>query len=203
MRTQVAAVSTAVALTVLAPAGATAEPADVLERPPASAWTAPLAGEPDLARPFEPPPHSYGPGHRGVDLAGQPAAAVLAAADGVVVFAGMVAGRPVLSIDHPGGLRTTYEPVQPSTGAGTRVARGAPIGTLVAGHEGCPVTACLHWGVRRGEDYLDPLRLLRPPRVRLLPFGAQVMPVAGPARSTTDRWPSRAGASAVVERGDP
>jgi hypothetical protein len=51
------------------------------------------------------------------------------------------------------------------------VARGSPIGVLTAGHAGCPVDACLHWGLRRGETYLDPLALLRPPRVRLLPIG--------------------------------
>jgi murein DD-endopeptidase MepM/ murein hydrolase activator NlpD len=76
-----------------------------------------------------------------------------------------------VSIDHPNGLRTTYEPVDPSVGAGARVTRGSPIGTLVGGHPGCPVEACLHWGARRGEVYLDPLTLLRPPRVRLLPPG--------------------------------
>jgi murein DD-endopeptidase MepM/ murein hydrolase activator NlpD len=94
---------------------------------------------------------------------------VLAAGDGVVVFAGMVAGRPVVSIDHTNGLRTTYEPVDPSVGAGQEVARGSPIGTLAAGHPGCAAESCLHWGLRRGETYLDPLALLRPPRIRLLP----------------------------------
>jgi murein DD-endopeptidase MepM/ murein hydrolase activator NlpD len=82
----------------------------------------------------------------------------------------MVAGRPVVSIDHANGLRTTYEPVDPSVGAGQAVARASPIGTLSAGHAGCPDEACLHWGLRRGETYLDPLLLLRPPRVRLLPW---------------------------------
>jgi len=95
---------------------------------------------------------------------------VLAAGDGVVVFAGMVAGRPVVSIDHAGGLRTTYEPVDPTVAAGQQVARGSPVGTLLAGHHGCAVTACLHWGLRRGETYLDPLALLEVPRVRLLPM---------------------------------
>jgi murein DD-endopeptidase MepM/ murein hydrolase activator NlpD len=95
---------------------------------------------------------------------------VLAAGDGTVVFAGMVAGRPVVSIDHTGGLRTTYEPVDPWVAAGQQVARGSPIGALRTGHPGCPVQACLHWGLRRGGAYLDPLLLLRPPRVRLLPM---------------------------------
>jgi murein DD-endopeptidase MepM/ murein hydrolase activator NlpD len=82
----------------------------------------------------------------------------------------MVAGRPVVSVDHAGGLRTTYEPVDPSVGAGQAVARGSPLGSLLAGHAGCPAAACLHWGLRHGEDYLDPLALLTVPRVRLLPL---------------------------------
>ena len=139
--------------------------------PPVSAWSAPLAGELQVTRPFEQPPGPYAAGHRGADLAGAPGSTVLAAGDGVVVFAGMVAGRPVVSVDHANGLRTTYEPMDPSVAAGQPVARGSPIGTLTTGHPGCTREACLHWGLRRGGTYLDPLLLLRPPRVRLLPFG--------------------------------
>jgi murein DD-endopeptidase MepM/ murein hydrolase activator NlpD len=151
---------------VLAPAAALAEP---VVPPAAASWAAPLPG-PDVTRPFDELPHRYAAGHRGVDLAGAPGTSVVAAGDGVVAFAGMVAGRPVVSVDHAGGLRTTYEPVDPSVGAGQVVARGSPLGTLLAGHAGCPVAACLHWGLRRGADYLDPLGLLAPPRVRLLPL---------------------------------
>ena len=154
-------------LGALSPPVATAAPADPPR--PAARWTAPLGGPLAVGRPFEAPPHPYGPGHRGADLLGTVGSPVLAAGDGVVAFAGMVAGRPVLSIDHPGGLRTTYEPVDPSVGAGQAVARGSPVGTLLGGHAGCVVGACLHWGARREEVYLDPLRLLRPPRIRLLP----------------------------------
>jgi murein DD-endopeptidase MepM/ murein hydrolase activator NlpD len=155
---------------LLAPAAATAEPARPPSSPgPALLWVVPLPGDLVLTRPFEAPPHPYGRGHRGVDLRGFPGLPVLAAGDGVVAFAGMVAGRPLLSVDHAGGLRTTYEPVDPSVGAGQHVARGSPIGTLAIGHAGCPVEACLHWGLRRSETYLDPLMLVRPPRVRLLP----------------------------------
>ncbi|MBW8764957.1 MAG: M23 family metallopeptidase [Geodermatophilales bacterium] len=154
---------------VLAPVPAAAEP--VVPPAPATAlWSAPVGGELVVTRPFEPPANPYAAGHRGVDLAGPPGSPVLAAGDGVVAFAGMVAGRPVVSIDHADGLRTTYEPVHPSVGAGQAVARGSPIGTLAAGHTGCPSPACLHWGLRRGETYLDPLTLLRPPEVRLLPW---------------------------------
>jgi hypothetical protein len=75
-----------------------------------------------------------------------------------------------------------YGPVGASVAAGQAVARGSPLGTLVAGHGGCPVAACLHFGVRRGETYLDPLALLRPPRVRLLPLGPPVAPAPAPGR---------------------
>src|SRR4051794_5552172 len=149
----------------LVPVPAAAEPTD-----PAAPWTWPLAGRPAVTRPVSLPAGPFGPGHPGVDLAAAPGATVLAAGDGVVAFAGVVAGRPVVSIDHPGGLRTTYEPVDPSVAAGQAVARGSPVGTLLAGHPGCPAAACLHWGVRRGGTYLDPLTLLRAVRVRLLPW---------------------------------
>jgi murein DD-endopeptidase MepM/ murein hydrolase activator NlpD len=154
-------------LALLVPAPALAEPSPA---EPVAAFGWPLAGSPPVTRAFEPPLDPFGPGHRGVDLAAAPGAPVLAAGAGVVAFAGMVAGRPLVSVDHPGGLRTTYEPVDPTVAAGQAVARGSPIGTLLVGHAGCPAAACLHWGVRRGEVYLDPLTLLRAVRIRLLPW---------------------------------
>ena len=155
-----------VAVWLLAPAEALAEPAVPVG---SVLWADPLPGA-EVTRAFDVLPYRYAAGHRGVDLAGSPGAPVLAAGDGVVAFAGMVAGRSVVSVDHPGGLRTTYEPVDPSVGAGQAVARGSPLGTLLAGHSGCSAAACLHWGLRRGEDYLAPLALLAVPRVRLLPL---------------------------------
>jgi murein DD-endopeptidase MepM/ murein hydrolase activator NlpD len=162
MRVAVLAVCSILFLAAPAAAESTGPP------PTVALWAAPL-GEPSVTRAFDPPASPYGPGHRGVDLAGAPGAGVHAAGGGIVAFAGMVAGRPVVSIEHAGGLRTTYEPVDPWVAAGQVVTRGSPIGALLAGHPGCPVGACLHWGLRRGEVYLDPLVLLRPPRIRLLP----------------------------------
>ena len=133
----------------------------------------PLPGVPAVVRRFQAPADPYGPGHRGVDLAGENGTSVLAAGAGTVVFAGQVAGRGVVSIDHAGGLRTTYEPVLPGITAGDVVARAQQIGTVQVGHPGCPAPACLHWGARRGElDYLDPLRLLGLGQLRLLPWEA-------------------------------
>ncbi|MGZ4607227.1 MAG: M23 family metallopeptidase [Blastococcus sp.] len=157
---------------VLPPATAAAGPVAAPAR--SALWTAPLGGELHVTRGFAPPASDYGAGHRGVDLAGTPGLPVLAAGAGTVLFAGMVAGRPVVSIAHADGLRTTYEPVDPSVAAGQAVARGSPIGTLRTGHAGCPGPACLHWGLLRGNTYLDPLLLLHPPRVRLLPLDSLV-----------------------------
>jgi murein DD-endopeptidase MepM/ murein hydrolase activator NlpD len=137
--------------------------------PPIVRFDWPLAPPHPVVRPFEAPASPYGPGHRGVDLGGPAGAPVLAAGAGVVVFAGPVAGRGVVSVDHPNGLRTTYEPVAPAVRAGRRVSAGAVLGRLRLGHAGCP-GACLHWGVRRGEEYLDPLSLMGTGHVRLLPW---------------------------------
>lgn len=137
---------------------------------PGAGYAWPLLPAPVVRTPFRAPAHAYGPGHRGVDLVGVPGQAVLAARGGTVVFAGPVAGRPVVSVQHDDGLRTTYEPVLPAVTAGLVVAPGAVLGTLEPGHPGCPDAACLHWGVRRDRtDHLDPLVLLRPAQVRLLP----------------------------------
>src|SRR5262249_19725721 len=92
-------------------------PVDLLARagpddagqPPGRRFGWPLSGSPAVVRGFHPPALRYGPGHRGVDLAAAAGEPVLAAGAGTVVFAGVVAGRGVVSLSHPGGLRTTYE----------------------------------------------------------------------------------------------
>ncbi len=122
-----------------------------------------------MLTPFGAPDNPFGPGHRGVDLAGTLGQPVLAARAGTVVFAGPVAGLGVVSVQHDDGLRTTYEPLVPAVRAGAVVVAGQVLGTLAAGHRGCR-SPCLHWGVRRDRlEYVDPLVLLRPLHVRLLP----------------------------------
>jgi murein DD-endopeptidase MepM/ murein hydrolase activator NlpD len=144
----------------------------------AGAWQAPLRPM-AVTRGFQPPPTPYAAGHRGVDLGGIPGQPVLAAATGVVGYAGPLAGRGVVVIVH-GTLRTTYEPVRAEVQRGVRVARGQRIGVLASGHPGCPGQACLHWGLLRGDTYLDPLSVLKDQQVRLLPL-AGVPASAGPA----------------------
>ncbi len=109
--------------------------------PAATGFVLPIPGPPRVLTAFAPPPTRYGP------------------------------GRGVISVEHEGGLRTTYEPVTASVAAGSPVAAGQPIGTLQAGHPGCAPASCLHWGARLPDGtYLDPLALLRPWAVRLWPW---------------------------------
>jgi murein DD-endopeptidase MepM/ murein hydrolase activator NlpD len=92
---------------------------------------------------------------------------VFAPADGVVHFAGVIVDRPVVSIEHPGGLISSFEPVAPTVVVGESIRRGEVIGTLRVGH--C-ARACLHFGVRLHGEYLSPLNYLGGiPRSVLLP----------------------------------
>lgn len=120
-----------------------------------------------VERGFDPPDRPWLPGHRGVDLFGHPGAPVRAALAGRVTFAAELAGRGVVVVSH-GALRTTYEPVTAEVAVGARVGTGEVIGTLQEGHL-CAGGSCLHWGLRRGEEYLNPLSLLDPGPLRLLP----------------------------------
>ncbi|CAM3744380.1 murein hydrolase activator EnvC family protein [Smaragdicoccus niigatensis] len=133
-------------------------------------WEWPVPAPRAIVRGFDNPPQNWLPGHRGVDLGTVSGATVRAAGAGRVVFAGNVGGKPVVSIEHRDGLRTTYEPVTATVETGTVVEPGQPIGVVVAGHPECAATACLHWGLRRGDDYLDPLQLVRPRQIRLKPL---------------------------------
>jgi hypothetical protein len=134
-------------------------------------WRWPLAGTAVVARGFDPPPLPWAAGHRGVDLRARAGEAVLAAGPGVVGFAGVLAGRGVVAVHHPGGLETTYEPLRVVVHAGERVSAGQLLGRVQPGHGDCgPGFVCLHWGLRRGDTYLDPLTLLGRGPVRLLPI---------------------------------
>ena len=123
--------------------------------PAPAGW--PIAGAPVVQRGFDPPNVVWTSGHRGVDIAAEPGEPILAAAKGTVAFAGSIAGKPVVTIDH-GSVRTTYEPVASTLRVGEAVALGQVIGELgTGGHCG---NHSLHWGLREGRSYLDPLLLL-------------------------------------------
>ncbi|GAB4005822.1 murein hydrolase activator EnvC family protein [Nocardioides ultimimeridianus] len=133
---------------------------------------------------FDPPDSTYGAGHRGVDLAGHPGEVVRAALAGRVVFAGLLAGRGVVVVDH-GATRTTYEPVAATVHVGDPVAAGGQIGRLTLAQSHCFPAACLHWGLIRNSDdaYLDPLTLVGAAPIRLLPLWRELpwaLPIAAP-----------------------
>lgn len=148
---------TVLSAAVLASAGS-ADPS----RPPAPAGTyrLPLAGPADVARAFEPPPEPWAAGHRGVDLRSAPGSPALSPVAGVVTFAGPVAGRGVVTVTDPNGRRSSVEPVLASVRAGDPVGAGEALGVVLADGSHCAPATCLHWGVRVGEDYVDPLALL-------------------------------------------
>jgi hypothetical protein len=180
------------ALALLAAAGLALAVPVAAASGPASGWGWPLRPRPPMAAPFDPPAGPYAPGHRGVDLVAPAGSLVLAAGGGTVAFAGRVAGRGVVSVDHPGGLRTTYQPVAARVSRGDRVGLAGVLGVLEAGPSHCPGRPCLHWGLRRGEAYLDPLALLGATRLRLLPvWGVADLPAgsATPGGRGTGRSP--------------
>ncbi|EPR76840.1 Membrane protein [Leifsonia rubra CMS 76R] len=136
----------------------------------ATTWDWPVADPHPIVRPYIAPETPYSAGHRGIDIAVGPIAEARAPTAGVVHFVGTVVDRPVLSIRHPNGLISSYEPVTSTLTRGDAVARGQVIGEVQAGH--C-VSICLHFGVRLDGDYVSPLNYLSEiPRAVLLPTRA-------------------------------
>lgn len=140
----------------------------VLMMPLLTAYVSPTTGKDyasGVARPFDKPARNWNRGHRGVDLAATPGASIRAAAAGTVSYVGVIAGTPVVAIEHPDGIKTTYQPVHALIKQGDHVAEGQVIGRLT-GNDG------LHWGALIGkDDYINPLSLLSLPTIRLKPVG--------------------------------
>ncbi|MGJ5891575.1 M23 family metallopeptidase [Streptomyces niveiscabiei] len=135
--------------------------------PPTTTW--PVTPHPPILRPYTPPPTPYTAGHRGIDLSTPPGTPVRAISQATVTFAGRVAGRGVITLQLPTGLHTTYEPVHPTVTKGDKVEEGQLIGKVEPNGTHCP-TSCLHWGLKQGDTYLNPLSLLPRTQPRLLPY---------------------------------
>lgn len=161
---------------------ATAATTEQRAAPIVRAYEPPVPGP--VARAFDPPARDWEAGHRGIDLWSAPGAEVRSPGAGVVTFAGRVAGKPVVVVTHPDGLRSSLEPVVATSPQGSAVAAGDVVGHLGVTTGGgsnpdhCAAldaaaagATCVHWGVRRAERYLDPLTLLgdAPPIVLLPP----------------------------------
>lgn len=138
-----------------------AEGAAAAAVPASWAWAPPVAGP--IVHPFEAPRSAYGPGHRGIDFAAAPGTAVRAAGDGTVVFAGDVARSLHVVVAHHGGLRTSYSFLaQVDVHGGQRVRLGDVLGAAGGSSADHPV-GLLHFGLRVGDRYVDPMVLFRPP----------------------------------------
>ena len=151
-------------------AGVPAAPSPAAANP---SWGWPLSPRPAVLRAFDPPDKPWMSGHRGVDLgATHDGVPVTSPEAGTVSFVGVVVDRPVITIDHGDGLRSSFEPVESDLKAGAVVAKGDAIGTLRPGH--CGTGACVHWGVRRGDGYVNPLEFVMDLRPSIL------LPADGP-----------------------
>ena len=153
-----------------------------------------------MVRSFDAPASEYEAGHRGVDFGVAAGTPVRAANDGVVSFAGSVAGTLHVTVSHDGGLRTSYSFLSSvAVRAGQTVARGDVVGSTGGvgnDHDG----TVLHLGLRIGDRYVDPMVLFRPTDltklVRLVPAGEPNETPWSPARERRDLQVSLAPARA-------
>ena len=131
--------------------------------PAAGTWGWPVVGP--VIRSFEPPETPFGAGHRGIDIAVPLGTVVVAPDAGTVTFAGRVGGELFVTLDHGGGLTSTYSWLSVAlVRRGDVVGRGAPIALSGRGHPGS-IVPHLHFGVRLDGTYLDPLDFLGPASV--------------------------------------
>ena len=101
-----------------------------VSNPSTPSWTWPLAGPQVPLRSFDGPVRRWLPGHRGVDLAGWRGAAVRSVAGGVVSYSGEINGVGVISVLHPDGILSTYQPVVDSLPPGSSVRSGQRVGAM-------------------------------------------------------------------------
>ena len=126
----------------------------------AALWVMPVQPA-NVVKGYSPPASAWGAGHRGVDLAASTGTWVMSAGAGSVAFVGSIAGKDVVTVRH-GDLTTTYEPVRAVVHAGEPVSAGEVLGVVsVAGGHCGGYAGCMHWGLRRGEEYLNPLLLVK------------------------------------------
>ena len=120
----------------------------------------------------------WAPWHRLPGAAGTP---VRAAGDGVVAFAGGIAGGLHVAVDHPDGLRTSYAYLARLDVSGASASDGATSSGSRRIRPG-PRADVVHFGVRRRGRYVDPATLVTAPpvRVRLAPLDADPPPLCWP-----------------------
>ncbi|GAA1745924.1 M23 family metallopeptidase [Rothia terrae] len=140
--------------------------ATFLPNPSASAdtsphWQSPVGDPYSVERHFKKPPKKWNAGHRGVDFSATASTKVVAPEAGTISFSGKVVDRTVITITHPDGKKSSFEPVTNPLPIGTKVTKGQPIAAIDASQHHCPsLTLCVHWGVRKGDEYINPWLLI-------------------------------------------
>jgi murein DD-endopeptidase MepM/ murein hydrolase activator NlpD len=128
-----------------------------------SPWVWPISPA-HITKPFEKPPQNWLPGHRGVDLAASEEQDILAPQDGVVKLVQKIANTPIVVIDHQNGLRSTFQPASSDLKVGDPVKKGDVVGKVDAKDDfaqtHCTLEHCIHWGVKKGDDYINPAALV-------------------------------------------
>lgn len=129
-----------------------------------SSWRLPFETPHRLVRQYLQPASDYSAGHRGVDYAVTKDDIIVAPSDGVVSFAGRLVNRPVLTLNHTGGLKAEFEPACTTLAVGDFILAGDPIGTACPADvdyvQHCPDSMCLHFSMRLNGKYLSPLALI-------------------------------------------
>lgn len=139
----------------------TPEPA-ATSAPAATGWQWPLLGP--ITQGFGESLTQYG-FHQGIDIDGDTGDPVRAARDGTVVVASGgwdECGGLQVHIDHGNGLQSWYRHLSRiDVAVGAHVPAGSMIGGV--GDTGCSQGSHLHFAIREGRVFVDPLRYL-PPR---------------------------------------
>jgi murein DD-endopeptidase MepM/ murein hydrolase activator NlpD len=126
--------------------------------PATSGWRWPLIGP--ITQYFGQHLTKYG-FHNGIDIDGDTGDPVVAARSGRVVVAGYydACGGLQVHIDHGNGLESWYRHLSEiNVRVGASVSGGTLIGRV--GATGCALGSHLHFGIRRGTTFVDPLRYL-------------------------------------------
>ncbi len=150
-----------------------------------SCWRPPVVGS--VTDPFRAPACPYCAGNRGIDYRVSANSQVRAVAAGEVTWSGAIAGTRYVVVRHGDGRRTTYGKLTSSPLViGDTVVSGSLVGTA---------SGAFYFGLREGEEYLDPA-----PRLGVLTGRPRLVPVDG---STPRRPPPPTlRCSGEPERGD-
>jgi murein DD-endopeptidase MepM/ murein hydrolase activator NlpD len=123
-------------------------------------WAPPLELPVSLVNLYRQPNSDYSAGHRGIDYRVSLGDSVLAPADGHIWYSGKVVNRSLISIKHPDGTLSEFEPVCTDLAKGESVFQGQQIGQVCGADEEylqhCLSESCLHFSIRIQGAYLSP-----------------------------------------------